>query len=72
MIPFLVGYYRKSVHQWLGNRWRIIPILLIILFDLLVANEVMYMGIWLKVILTVLVATILFSFYRRERLNELM
>ena len=72
MIPFLVGYYRRSVHQWLGNRWRIVPILLVILFDLLVANEVMHMGIWVKVILTVLVTVILFSFYRRERLCDLM
>lgn len=72
LIPFFVGYYKRNVRLWLGSRRLIIPILLVCLSDLLVANELMYTPLWLKVMMTLLVAAVLFGFYRRGRLNELV
>ena len=72
MIPFFVGYYKKTVKEWLGDRKRILVILVIILADLLLANALMYTTIWLKVVLTLVTASGLYYFYRRYRLNELV
>ena len=72
MIPFFVGYYKKTVSDWLGNRRLIFFVLAIILSDLLLANALMYTAIWMKIVLTFLTATSLFLFYRRNRLNELV
>ena len=72
MIPFFVGYYKRNVKEWLGNRGLILLILFIILSDLVLANALMYISIWLKVILTLLTAFALFCFYRRYRLSELV
>ena len=72
MIPFFVGYYKKTVSDWLGNRRLIFFVLAIILSDLVLANALMYTAIWMKIVLTLLTATSLFLFYRRNRLNELV
>ena len=72
MIPFFVGYYKKTVKEWLGDRKRILVILVVILADLLLANALMYTTIWLKVVLTLVTASGLYYFYRRYRLNELV
>ncbi len=72
MIPFFVGYYRKSVRQWLGGRWLIFVVLLLVLSDLLIANELMHAAIWLKVVVTLGALSILWCFYRRGHLNELV
>lgn len=72
MIPYFVGYYRKSVKEWLGGRRMIPLILIVILSDLLLANQLMYTSIWLKIVLTMLTAAGLFYFYQRYRLNELV
>ena len=72
MIPFVVGYYKKTVKEWLGDRKRILVILVVILADLLLANALMYTTIWLKVVLTLVTALGLYYFYRRYRLNELV
>ena len=72
MIPFFVGYYKKTVKEWLGDRKRILVILVVILADLLLANALMYTTIWVKVVLTLVTASGLYYFYRRYRLNELV
>jgi O-antigen/teichoic acid export membrane protein len=72
MIPFFVGYYKKTVSEWLGDRRLIFFVLAIILSDLLLANALMYTAIWMKILLTLLTAATLFLFYRRNRLNELV
>ena len=72
LIPFFVGYYKGSVREWLGTR-RLIPIiLLVILADLLIANQVMHMDLWVKVIVSVVVVSLLWYFYRRQHLYELV
>ena len=72
MIPFFVGYYKGSVREWLGTR-RLIPvILLVILADLLIANQVMHTDLWVKVIVSVVAAISLWLFYRRQHLYELV
>ena len=72
MIPFFVGYYKKSVGEWLGDRRLILVILVVVLADLLIANELMHVAIWLKVLLTLVAATLLWSFYKRGRFYELV
>ena len=72
MIPFFVGYYKGSVHEWLGTR-RLIPlILLVILADLLIANQVMHTDLWVKVIISAVAVVSLWYFYRRQHLYELV
>jgi O-antigen/teichoic acid export membrane protein len=72
MIPFFVGYYKGSVHEWLGTR-RLIPlILLVILADLLIANQVMHKDLWVKVIISAVAVVSLWYFYRRQHLYELV
>ena len=72
MIPFFIGYYKKTVSDWLGDRRLILLILAIILSDLILANMLMYTAIWMKIVLTLLTAASLLLFYRRNRLNELV
>ena len=72
MIPFFVGYYKKSVGEWLGNRKLILVILVAVLADLLVANELMHVAIWLKVLLTLGAAVVLWLFYERGKFKELV
>jgi peptidoglycan biosynthesis protein MviN/MurJ (putative lipid II flippase) len=72
MIPFVVGYYRRSVHEWLGNRWLIILVLMVIIADLLIANEAMQLAIWLKLFLTFLSGGLLALFYTRTHLSQLL
>lgn len=72
MIPFVVGYYRRSVHEWLGNRWLIILVLMVIIADLLIANEAMQLAIWLKLLLTLLSGGLLALFYTRTHLSQLL
>ena len=72
MIPFFVGYYKKSVGEWLGDRRLILVILVVVLADLLIANELMHVAIWLKVLLTLVAATLLWLFYKRGRFYELV
>ena len=72
MIPFVVGYYRRSVHEWLGNRWLIILVLMVIIADLLIANEAMQFAIWLKLLLTLLSGGLLALFYTRTHLSQLL
>lgn len=72
MIPFFVGYYRKTVSEWLGSRWKIMVILLVILADLLIANELMYIAIWQKVLMTLVAVSLLWLFYRHEKFSELV
>ena len=72
MIPFVVGYYRRSVHEWLGNRWLIILVLMVIIADLLIANEAMQLAIWLKLLLTLLSGGLLLGFYHRFHIKELV
>lgn len=72
LIPFFVGYYKRNVKMWLGNRRRTVIILFVILTDLILANLLMYTALWLKVILTFMAIGCLFSFYRHYKLNELV
>lgn len=72
LIPFFVGYYRKSVCEWLGGRWQIGLILLLILTDLLVANQLMHAGIWLKVCITIVAMAVMWYFYSHNRFSELV
>ena len=72
LIPFFVGYYRKSVSEWLGARWQIGLILLLILTDLIIANQLMHTSIWVKVCLTLMSLSLLWIFYRREHFSELV
>ena len=72
MIPFFVGYYQKSVHEWLGDRRLIFVILLVILADLLIANQMMHTDLWVKVLLSLVAASALWYFYRRQQLQELV
>lgn len=72
MIPFFVGYYKKSVSEWLGDRRLILVILVVVLADLLIANHLMYVALWLKVLLTLVAATLLWLFYKRGRFCELV
>lgn len=72
LIPFFVGYYKKTVSEWLGGRRKILVILLLILADLLVANELMYIVLWQKVLLSLAVASLLWIFYRRGKFSELV
>ena len=72
LIPFFVGYYRKSVSEWLGARWQIGLILLLILTDLIIANQLMHTSIWVKVCLTLMSLSLLWVFYRREHFSELV
>ena len=67
-----MGYYKKSVAEWLGNRRLILLILLVVLADLLIANELMHVAIWLKVLLTLVAATLLWLFYKRGKYYELV
>lgn len=71
-IPFVVGYYRRSVAQWLGHRWIILAILLLIVLNLVVANILMHVPIWQKILLSVVALTLLGSFYYRQRLSSLV
>ena len=71
-IPFFVGYYNKSVARWLGSlKWTLV-ILVAILADLLLANSLMHVAVWLKVLLIVVTVTGLWMFYKHYRLNELV
>ena len=71
-IPFFVGYYNKSVARWLGSlKWTLV-ILVAILADLLLANYLMHVAVWLKVLLIVVTVTGLWMFYKHYRLNELV
>ena len=72
LIPFFVGYYRKSVSEWLGARWQIGLILLLILTDLIIANQLMHTSIWVKVCLTLMSLSLLWVFYRRKHFSELV
>ena len=71
-IPFVVGYYRKSVGQWLGRRWLILVILLLIILNLVVANTLMHVAVWQKILLTLIALSLLGLFYRRQRLSSLV
>ena len=71
-IPFVVGYYRRSVSQWLGHRWIILAILLLIVLNLVVANILMHVLIWQKILLSVVALALLGSFYYRQRLSSLV
>ena len=72
LIPFVVGYYRRSVTTWLGSRRLVVLIFLVILADLLIANEIMYVSLWLKVLLTLLALSVLLFFYTRHRFSDLV
>jgi len=72
MIPFFVGYYKKSVGEWLGNRQLILVILVAVLADLLIANQLMHVALWLKVLLTLVAASVLWLFYKRFQFSELV
>lgn len=72
LIPFFIGYYRKSVREWLGGRWQIGLILLLILADLIIANQLMHTAILPKVCITLVVISLLWLFYRRKRFSELV
>ena len=71
-IPFVVGFYRRSVSQWLGHRWIILAILLLIVLNLVVANILMHVLIWQKILLSVVALALLGSFYYRQRLSSLV
>lgn len=70
-IPFVVKYYRRSVGEWLGDRRWIVVILVAVLADLLLANELMTVGIGWKVLLSIVALTALWGFHRRLRIQEL-
>ena len=70
-IPFVVKYYRRSVGEWLGDRRWIVVILVAVLADLLIANELMTVGIGWKVLLSIVALTALWGFHRRLRIQEL-
>ena len=72
MIPFFVGYYKGSVRQWLGARRLILVILLVILADLLIANQIMHTELWVKMIVSAVAVISLWYFYRRQHLYELV
>ena len=72
MIPFCIGYYKKNVKKWLGDCRLIWVILGAVLVDLILANALMYICVWLKVVLTLLTGFCLYFFYCRYRLHELV
>ncbi len=71
-IPFVVGYYRRSVTQWLGRRWIILAIFLLIILNLVVANTLMHVLIWQKILLSVVALACLGFFYYRQHLSSLV
>lgn len=72
MIPFFVKSYKKSVKEWLGDRRLIFAVLFMMIIDLVLANTLMYVTIWQKVVLTIVMFGVLSYFYRRYKLNELV
>ena len=71
-IPFVVGYYKKSVREWLGHRKWILVILVAVLADLLIANQLMHVAIWMKVLLTLVAASAMWMFYKKGKYSELV
>ena len=72
LIPFVVGYYRRSVRKWLGDRRLILLLLVVIVADLLLANEAMQFSLWIKLGLTLLSAGLLVLFYLRSHLSQVL
>ena len=71
-IPFVVGYYRKSVSQWLGHRGLILVVLLLIVSNLVLANALMHVAVWQKILLSLVALALLGGFYWQQRLGSLV
>lgn len=71
-IPFVVGYYRKSVTQWLGHRGLILVVLLLIVSNLVLANALMHVAVWQKILLSLVALALLGGFYWQQRLGSLV
>lgn len=72
LIPFVVGYYRRSVRKWLCDRRLILLLLVVIIADLLLANEAIQFSLWMKLGLTLLSAGLLVLFYLRSHLSQVL
>lgn len=57
-IPFVVKYYRDSVHKWLGSRKKIVCLLIIIIIFLLLGNVLKSIVFVPKAIITILFAIV--------------
>ena len=71
-IPFVVGYYRRSVTQWLGHRGLILVVLLLIVSNLVLANALMHVAVWQKILLSLVALALLGGFYWQQRLGSLV
>ena len=72
MIPFVVRFYKKNVTMWLGHRRLIFAILAVILADLVLANLLMHMAWWLKIVISLPVIGCLLVFYRHFKLSRIV
>lgn len=69
LVPFVVGYYKKSVQEWMGDRRIVGFILLVVLVDLVIANEAIHAAVWIKVVMTLLAVMALYVGVKK-RMNK--
>ena len=72
MIPFFVKYYKQQVKIWMGDLYRIIWVILVLLAGLIGAQFFAVLNLWLKVLLTSLIMLLFLSVYRKKRMYEVV
>lgn len=72
MIPFFVKYYKLQVKIWMGDLYRIIWVLFILLAGLISAQFFAVLNLWLKSLLTSLFVLLFLFVYRKKRMYEVI
>ncbi len=70
VIPFFVDYYKKTVSQWLGNKYKLIFVLLLIFISLLIGNQIRILPISYKILLSFVCTCCVWAGYKKIRVFE--
>jgi O-antigen/teichoic acid export membrane protein len=72
LIPFLIGYYKRNVRQWLGSLSKIYLILFFLIVSLLLAQLSSEMDIHFRFLESFFLLAFFFYFYKKKHIYELI
>ena len=71
-IPLFVNYYKKSVSLWLGNLWKLIGLLVLLICALLISNVVSGFNIPIKIMISLLLISVFVYWYYKNKIYSIV
>ena len=71
-VPFFVPYYSHNVKEWIHRKRNIIYLTFILISVVVAGNVIMYMTVWQKIVISIIVSVATLMVYRKYKFNTII